>query len=203
MKKPIFGDIFELKTNKGFAYIQYVNKYNDPPNYGDLVRLLDGTFSERPTEFKTLAEKREAYYLFIFSVRTSIKWGDIELVGHEEVPKKFKTIPEFRITGVPDPITRKVDFWRLWKNGKEYPIGKMKRKYLDTPTLGVSNIKGLIEEIEDDYTPRNDISVTGVDNPDGTPIKLLNKRNVIDPKSPNYKRLVGIGEKLLDKISGK
>ncbi len=160
-KRPIFGDVFELKTEIGLAYIQYVNRYTDPPGYGDLVRVLDGVFDTRPKDFTELVRKKEIYYEYVVSVLYPLNKKWIERVGWAEVPEKFKTIPEFRMIGLPDNKTQKVNFWRIWKNGKERRLGKMTEKYIDMPNLGTGGVFGIASCIEESYTPRNDWFVTG------------------------------------------
>lgn len=168
MKRPVFGDVFELKTRLGYVYIQYVNRHNDPPRYGDLVRILDGIFTERPgaSELRALVEKKENYYAFIVSVNYSLTHKQIEYIGHEDVPKQFHKIPEFRMSWLPNPVTGKVDFWRVWKNGKEYKLGKMNKKYINVPTLGISNVYSIIQRAEYGYKPSNDWDITGKIDPE-------------------------------------
>lgn len=161
-KRIAFGDIFEINTEKGFAYIQYVGKYTEPPYYGDLVRILDGIYQQRPLNLDEIASKKEVYYTFIATLQYSVNKKMTECVGWAPVPVKFKTIPEFRIIGVPDPITLKVDSWRIRKDGNEIKIGKLTEKYLDTPTLDVSSVGAIAREIGEGYTPRNDWFVTGL-----------------------------------------
>lgn len=162
-KRPKFGDIYEINTEKGLAYIQYVNKYTRPPYYGDLVRILDGVFETRPSDFKQLVNNKEVYYTFLATVHYSVHKHLIELVGWEEVPDQFRTIPLFRaVGGLSDPKTHKVKRWRLWDNNQDTYIGRMREKYLDLPTLRVSSLGGIVKMIEEGYTPRNDWSVTGI-----------------------------------------
>ena len=158
VRKINLGDIFELKTEKGLAYIQYVLK---DPYYSYLVRVLDGVFKTRPSVLGELVGKKEIYYQFVPPLLYELNKGVIKHVGCEEVPKKFKSIPEFRMIGMTDN-NQKVNFWRLKKNGKERFIGKMTAKYLDTSTLGLSGIGAIINNIDEGYTPRNDWHVTGL-----------------------------------------
>ena len=159
VRKISLGDIFELKTEKGLAYIQYVLK---DPYHSYLVRVLDGVFKTRPSVFSELVRKKEIYYEFVPPLLYELNKKIIAHVGCEEVPEKFKTMPVFRIIGFPDNETQKVNSWRIWENGKERFIGKLTAKYLDTPTLSLSGTGGVAHSIEEGYTPRNDWNVTGL-----------------------------------------
>jgi len=52
------GDIFEIHTPKGKAYLHYI--YKDKTT-GDLIRVLPGLYSERPASFDKLASSKERY----------------------------------------------------------------------------------------------------------------------------------------------
>ncbi|BDA78463.1 hypothetical protein LPTSP3_g13930 [Leptospira kobayashii] len=46
MAKIKIGDIFEINTSKGNAYLHYI--YQDK-SVGDLIRVLPGLYSDRPS----------------------------------------------------------------------------------------------------------------------------------------------------------
>ena len=196
-KNPKFGDIYEIKTKNGLVYVQYTNRH---PEFGDLVRVIDGLFETRPLVFTEHVVKKESFYVFIFSIRTSLRWKQLELVGWAEVPNRFKSMPPFRKASIfADPNTGKVKSWSLWDNGKETKIGRMTSKYLDLSSFGIVNVLGLIDRLEDGYTPRTDIDVVGRKHELG-PIRLTNKRNVISKNNPQYKKLTDAGRAFLDNI---
>ena len=56
MKRAKPGDIFEINTNKGKAYLHYI--YNDPHN-GDFIRVLPGLYNEKPSNIKELIYEKE------------------------------------------------------------------------------------------------------------------------------------------------
>lgn len=49
LKRPKFGDIFEIPTKKGLAYGQYTHFHEE--NYGELVRVFDKLFRKRADRF--------------------------------------------------------------------------------------------------------------------------------------------------------
>lgn len=85
------GDIFEINTPKGKAYLHYI--YKDS-TLGDLIRVLPELYSERPVNFDMLAITKERYVVF-FSLTTSYKQKILEKVGHYickfEKPKYMRT----------------------------------------------------------------------------------------------------------------
>ncbi|HYE56396.1 MAG TPA: hypothetical protein VD996_16215 [Chitinophagaceae bacterium] len=61
MKKIQLGDIFELKTPNGNAYLHYV--YEDK-TMCQLVRVLQGLHAVAPVDFSELAASKERFVLF-------------------------------------------------------------------------------------------------------------------------------------------
>lgn len=56
-----FGEIFEVRTSKGFFYIQYCN-FDRP--WGCLMRKIKGKFSKPQTEINKVSQLNTAYYFF-------------------------------------------------------------------------------------------------------------------------------------------
>lgn len=72
------GDIFEINTPKGKAYLHYIYKDKET---GDLIRVLTGLYSERPASFDKLAGSKENYMVF-FPLSAAAKQKIVEQVGH-------------------------------------------------------------------------------------------------------------------------
>ncbi|MDQ0639853.1 hypothetical protein QF042_003418 [Pedobacter sp. W3I1] len=85
------GDIFEINTPKGKAYLHYI--YKDP-TIGDLVRVLPGLHCERPANFDKLAGSKERYMIY-FPLAAANKQKIVEKVGSYlfkfEKPKYMRT----------------------------------------------------------------------------------------------------------------
>ncbi len=157
-----FGDIFEIKTNKGLAYIQYVNEYTDPPYYGSLIRILDGIFSERPTSFADLVSKSELFYCFApLMYKNQQKY--FKKIGNEPVPKKFKTFPPFRMAGLNRDWDTGIvnDDWWIWENGVETKVGPINDRIKKIENLGATNLKAVKNAIERGYLPEKSIQILG------------------------------------------
>lgn len=60
MARIKLGDIFEIETSKGKAYLHYIFKGKD----GALIRALPGLYQTRPNNFDDIAVLKERYMLF-------------------------------------------------------------------------------------------------------------------------------------------
>ena len=59
------GDVIEIPTSKGFAYVQYTHYHKDPPVYGSLIRVLEGFYKTRPSEQEFSEIVKKHFVLFI------------------------------------------------------------------------------------------------------------------------------------------
>jgi len=89
MSRIKLGDIFEIKTSKGNAYLHFF--YKDP-EIGDLIRVLPRLYKKRPIDFNGLASEQEEFMIF-FPLSFANKKKIVELVGHYPI-NEFKK-PEF------------------------------------------------------------------------------------------------------------
>ncbi len=61
MKKINLGDIFEIKTAKGYTYLHFIFKNKE---LGELIRVLPNFYDERPLDFKELEISTERFMVF-------------------------------------------------------------------------------------------------------------------------------------------
>lgn len=78
MRKIKLGDIFEINTPKGKAYLHYI--YKDKIT-GDLIRVLPDIYAERPASFDELASSKERFMVF-FPLSAAMKLKIVIQVGH-------------------------------------------------------------------------------------------------------------------------
>lgn len=90
-KKPKIGDIYEIRTPAGLAYVQYTHQH---PHMGQLVRVLPGLYQNRP-DLKQLAQTKELYFVF-YPVKYAIRDREAELVAQESVPEWARPFPMMR-----------------------------------------------------------------------------------------------------------
>jgi regulator of ribonuclease activity B len=106
-KKPKIGDIYEIKTPAGLSYVQYTH---DGRNMAQLVRVLPGLFSTRPTDFAELARQKELYFVF-YTLIYALRDHNAEVVSHQPVPEWAQPYPLMRWCGARDPSGKPI----AWK----------------------------------------------------------------------------------------
>lgn len=92
IQKPHIGDIYELRTNNGLAYVQYTHEAEDGTQ---LIRVLPGVYSNRPNNIAMLSQQRELYFTFTFLMH-ALRKKEIDLVSNESVPEWAKPFPTMR-----------------------------------------------------------------------------------------------------------
>jgi hypothetical protein len=92
IQKPHIGDIYELRTNSGLAYVQYTHEAEDGTQ---LIRVLPGVYSNRPNNIAMLSQQRELYFTFTFLMH-ALRKKEIDLVSNEPVPDWAKPFPTMR-----------------------------------------------------------------------------------------------------------
>jgi hypothetical protein len=86
------GDIAEIKTPAGLAYVQYTH---DGEDSGSIVRVLPGLFSTRPPDFAELTSQRELYFIF-YTLNYALRAGQTEIVSNQGIPDWAKPVPLMR-----------------------------------------------------------------------------------------------------------
>ncbi len=82
-KKARFGDVFEVRTPQGLAYLQYTSKH---PEYSDTVRILPGLFKTRPSPDELAALTTQEGYFTFYLVSLAVRHGLVELIGNYPIP---------------------------------------------------------------------------------------------------------------------
>ncbi len=153
-KVPRFGDVIEIRTPTGLAYAQYTHKYDAPPKWGHLIRVLPGLFEARPADFAALVIGKERFWVF-FPLGAMLRRETVSMAGHEEVPENARKFPLFRAPGGIDRSGRIHDWW-LWNGERSWKIGQLKRDQMRLPIREIWNDKLLIERIAAGWTPETD-----------------------------------------------
>ncbi len=120
--KPKIGDICEIKTSAGLAYVQYTH---DTKILGQLVRVLPGLFSTRPRDFGGLAKQRELYFVF-YTLDYVVHDRQAEIVSHQPIPEWAQPYPLMRWAGARDPIG-KVFAWKIFSASSLLTLENHKR----------------------------------------------------------------------------
>jgi len=91
-RKAKIGDICEIPTPAGLAYVQYTH---DGRGMGELVRVLPGLFSSRPADFSELAYKKELYFVY-YTLNFALRAGQADIVANQQIPEPAKDYPMMR-----------------------------------------------------------------------------------------------------------
>jgi len=146
MDKIKVGDIYEIDTSKGKAYLHYV--YRDP-TVGELIRVLPGLYAERPGILNKLAGATERYMIF-FPLSAAFKRKIVSYAGHRDVKDFIK--PEYmRAKHV---IRGAFLGWHLvnTNNWNRQLVKELTAEQKRLSPWGVWNDTLLIERLEQDWT---------------------------------------------------
>lgn len=138
------GDVFEITTPAGLAYFQYTAQH---PMYGGLIRVLPGTYDERPLSVSELVRRRERYFVF-FPVRAAAYRGLVATLGAHDIPPHARAFPLFKAGRNPN--------WWLWDGEREWPVGKLTLEQRSLPSRGIWNLAMLASRIASGWSPEDD-----------------------------------------------
>jgi len=116
--KATIGDVFEIFTPAGLAYIQYTH---DGKGMGQLIRVLPGLFAVRPPDLAELARRRELYFIF-YTLEYAIRANEVELVSHQPVPSWAQPYPTMRWGSMPDFQSGKTLAWKCFRASDELTV---------------------------------------------------------------------------------
>lgn len=147
-KRPKIGDVVEIETPIGFAYLQYT--YKDPRD-GELLRLLPGIYEMPLEDVSELAAQEERYFLFL-PLAVALRQGRMRLVAHEEIPVSTQPRPFMRFRG---GITRDgtvLNWWVESEEGKTL-VSELRPEQYDMSIGGIWNTSLLILRIVEGWKP--------------------------------------------------
>jgi hypothetical protein len=90
-RKPKVGDVAEIRTLRGLAYVQYTL---DGKGHGEIVRALPGVHQCRPN-LDALVSQRELYFVF-YTLAYAMRKGEVEVVCNLPVPESARSEPLMR-----------------------------------------------------------------------------------------------------------
>lgn len=151
MRRVAIGDVLELSTHVGLAYLQITHRH---PKYGFLIRVLQGTHTEPISDVEKLAAGDESFVTF-FPAGAALKRGIVRRVGRAAIPEHALAFPLFR-SGVVDSRTGRVNVWWLWDGEREWRVDELTPEQRRLPLRGIWNDTLLIARIESGWTPETD-----------------------------------------------
>lgn len=151
-KGPRIGDVLEISTRRGLAYLQITHTDS---LMGFLLRVIRGFFAERPTDLEAVINRPTQFVAF-FPVVFALKEGILSNVGNTAVPETERSFPVFRVAGAIDRGGRVLN-WSLWDGSSYEDIAELLPEQRTLPIKGVWNDTLLRERIESEYTPASDV----------------------------------------------
>jgi hypothetical protein len=112
-KRPQIGDVVEIETPRGFGYAQYTHNHRDPPQYGQLLRVLPGLYPQRRSDFADLVVQEERFWVF-FPLGPALNRGIFRIVANEAVPEAKRCFPIF------GSLSGDGTVWWMWDGKREW-----------------------------------------------------------------------------------
>lgn len=108
-RRIAIGDVFELPTPCGYAYLQYTHEH---PLLGSLVRVLDGHFATQQSDVSALIGRPHRFSVF-YLVGSAMRDGVVRRVGNYQPPSSVQPFPATRRRMLLD------SGWEILRNGNE------------------------------------------------------------------------------------
>jgi hypothetical protein len=140
------GDILELKTPRGLAYLQYVGRHVD---YGDVIWVLKGFHQARPAEPAELVGGR-GYYIF-YPAQVAARRGFVEAVATGVPLPNGMAVPRDLRWGGADM------YWVISRNGVDTVRQKLTAAEKRLPLLEMWNHEFLVGRVTEEWDPSQDV----------------------------------------------
>lgn len=125
-KKAKIGDVVEIKTPAGLGYVQYTHEGG---TNGELVRVLPGLYSTRPSNLAELAGKKELYFVF-YIMNYALRTNQAEVMFNQPIPEWAKAYPLMRHAAAFDDFFKPIR-WRIISAASQLTLNELSR----TPLL--------------------------------------------------------------------
>lgn len=149
------GDVCEVETAIGLAYIQVTN--HRFKMYGYAIRLIEGVYVGRPSEMSEIAQRNTKYYFFtpLQAIVRSRKHRYFHFVGNFALPHSEESPPAFLgiILGAGGTVRK----WLVNAGDREiYETEKLSPREKKLSVLGLISPLLLREWIETGWTPEKE-----------------------------------------------
>lgn len=152
-KRIRLGDVVEVQTPQGLAYLQYTAKH---PRLGDTIRVLPGLFAHRPepAELTSLA-KQEGYFTF-YPVGAAVRHHLVEIVDTFSIPPNLASPPLLLRSGGMTP-DGKVVSWRIVDDTKEILVRReLTAEERRIPRASIWNHEYLVQRLAEQWRPEHE-----------------------------------------------
>lgn len=147
-KRPTVGDIIEVQTPKGLAYVQFSHQDSE---YGYLIRVLPGLYKERPDSFSDIVRLKERYCVF-YPLSLAVSRGLVRIVAREPLPEEARKFPLMRMAGARDRSGRVLNWW-LRDGEKSWPVEQLTPEQEELSLAQIWNHEMLVQRILENWSP--------------------------------------------------
>lgn len=144
------GDLAEVKTRSGYAYIQYVARH---PDYGDMILVFPALYQQRPPLTDVIIHNY--CYLTFYPLQAAVKRGLIEIIGREQAADYPLENLVMRRSGAIDN-QGKVLTWVIEEGGREVVKQELSEEERKIPIASIWNHEALLYYIEQQWRPEKD-----------------------------------------------
>lgn len=150
MKRVRLGDLLEVSTPRGLAYVQYVGKH---PGYGHAIRVLPGFFQTRHQDWAPLASQ-PGYFTF-YPVSAAVSQGLVAIAAHHPIPAGQELPTTFRRRGA---IARDgtVLTWLIFDDTQETLKWTLSPEERRLSIASIWNHAFLVDRLAEEWRPENE-----------------------------------------------
>jgi len=146
------GDIIEIPTRRGLAYVQFTHDYDD--EQCEVVRVVRGFFERRPEDFESLAARDD--FVAKTDLRLALKERpEWRIVGRAEIPDRRRALPVFRDVDR-DPVTGRARSWIFVEGDRVWHQEQMTPEQRSLPLTWIMFDGALKARIEAEWTPASE-----------------------------------------------
>lgn len=136
------GDVLEIKTPNGTAYIQFIGVHGE---YGDAILVEPRVHATPVTDFGGLFENG---YVTFYPARLAVKKAMARLIGHSNPPR----MPD-RLRRPGARNGRKIETWVIEEGADERVSSRLTPQEIKLPIAAIWNHEFLIKRIAEGWTP--------------------------------------------------
>jgi hypothetical protein len=141
------GDVLEVRTPRGLAYVQYAGKH---PKYGDAIRVLPGFFQTRPQDWRALLSQ-EGYFTF-YPVGAAVSQKLVEIASRQQIPPGRELPTRHRRSGWITP-EGKVTLWFIVDGEQEIRRTELSEEEKRLFIASIWNHAFLVGSLVDEWRP--------------------------------------------------
>ncbi len=146
------GDVLEVQTPRGLAYVQYAGKH---PEYGDAIRVLPGFFQTRPQDWSALLAQ-EGYFTF-YPVGAAVSQKLVAIASRQPIPPGRELPTRHRRSGWISP-EGKIALWFIVDGAQETKRTELSEEEKRLFIASMWNHAFLVGRIVDEWRPEQQTS---------------------------------------------